>query len=155
MNNQEILNLAKKLDVAGTLEEENTWLQLKPHGIELMPVFLQLYPTFKKWQGRCSLVFHSIKFARISEEAFQLGLLACNDKSKVVRYRACSLLAYSLRNEALPVLQKIMQSFTDTDTLENARAALDAIQNKNHHFFYDRNHSGKMTWTVNPEDRSS
>ena len=35
----------------------------------------------------------------------ELGLAALNDRSRQVRYRACGLLAYALRKEALPSLQ--------------------------------------------------
>jgi hypothetical protein len=37
-------------------------------------------------------------------------------------------------------------------TVEDARAAIDAIARKNHHYFVDRTHSGRSFWVVNPED---
>jgi hypothetical protein len=34
----------------------------------------------------------------------------------------------------------------DRRTVEDANAAIDAIKSKNHYFFKDRDHSGKVRW---------
>ena len=133
--------------------EEDAWQALKTLRVGVCPHLLSAYPKFKKWQGRVSLVYHSIRYARVSEEAFQLGLLALNDRASLVRYRACSLLAYSQRKDALPHLM-LLQAHEDAKTTEDAAAAVDAILARNHHLFIDRTHSGKSFWVVNEEDRS-
>jgi hypothetical protein len=68
-----------------------------------------------------------------------------------VRYRACGLLAYSLRADALPELEPLL-GHRDQRTVEDARAAIDAIRSHNHHFFVDRGHSGRSFWEVNKGD---
>ena len=86
--------------------------------------------------------------------ASALGRKAIGDKSYMVRYRACMVLAYSLRTEAIPALQPLLQH-ADTRTREDAARALDAIQHQNHHYFVDTQHSGRSFWVVNePDDRS-
>jgi hypothetical protein len=37
---------------------------------------------------------------------------------------------------------------SDAKTVEDAKAAIDAIQNGNHHNFVDRGHSGRIFWEV-------
>jgi hypothetical protein len=151
---EQIRAAVKALDTASTSAEEVAWLELKPLGIAVVPYLVEAYASFKKWQGRTSLVFHSIRYARVSEEAFQLGLSALKDKSTVVRYRACSLLAYSMRQDALPSLTAAC-SHPDSKTVADAIAAVDAIRNKNHHLFVDRSRSGSFFWVVNDGDREA
>jgi hypothetical protein len=97
------------------------------------------------------LLFHSIRYARTSEAAFQLGVAGLRDKATLVRYRACGLLAYSLREDALPHLEELLHH-PDSKSVADAKAAIDAIRQKNHHYFIDRTHSGKSFWNVNPGD---
>lgn len=154
MTPEKIRAAVKLLDTASTSAEELAWLELKPLGIAVVPYLEDAYASFKKWQGRTSLVFHSIRYGRTSEEAFQLGLAALKDKSTVVRYRACGLLAYSLRQDALPSLTAACGN-ADSKTVADAVAAMDAIRNRNHHLFVDRSHSGSSFWVVNDGDREA
>lgn len=94
--------------------------------------------------------FFAIHDARENEDAVQLGIAALNDRSRVVRHRACSLLAYSLRDDALPYLRQLLMHH-DPSTKEDARAAIDAIEHRNHNWFVDREHTGRLTWTVDKE----
>ena len=151
MDEQEITALVKRLATTNGLEQEAAWEQLRPMQEQAIPYLLKAYPTTKKWQGRVALVVYCIRFARTSEAAFQLGLLACKDKATLVRYRACGLLAYSLRMAAMPHLVALLKH-SDAKTVEDASAAIDAIRNQNHHYFLDRSHSGRMFWRVNDED---
>jgi len=148
-----IQTLVRALESTTTRGEEDAWELLKPLGVSICPYLLTAYSTFKKSQGRVSLVFHAIRYARISEAAFQLGVLALNDRASLVRYRACSLLAYSLRKDALPYLKPLLAN-SDEKTAQDVEAAIDAIQSKNHHFFIDRGHSGSTHWVVNESDES-
>lgn len=147
MDRKEIESWIEKLASPTVSSEEEAWEVLKPLGVDLMPLFLEIYPKTRQWRGRVSMIFHAIKYARISEEAFELGILALEDKSKVVRYRACMLVAYSLRKDALPHLEKLL-SYSDNETVENSKAAIDAIRTQNHHYFIDREHSGMKKWNV-------
>ena len=150
MDDQEIAFLVKQLDTRKFLEQEAVWEKLRPLGERVLPFLLGAYPTTGKWQGRVALVFHSVRYARTSEAAFRLGLAACGDKATLVRYRACGLLAYSLRVDALPTLEALL-GHRDGRTAEDAAAAIDAIRGRNHHYFIDRGHTGHIFWRVGDE----
>ena len=151
MDSLEIQAAVQKLNTKQALDEEEAWAELRTLGIEVVPYLLRAYPSFGKWQGRVSLVYHSVKFARISEEAFQLGIQALEDRATLVRYRACSLLAYSLRRDAINPLKPLLDH-SDSKTAQDARAAIAAIRRQNHHFFIDRTRSGNTFWQVNDDD---
>ena len=147
-----ILTAVRQLDTTRSSDEEAAWSVLRPLGSEVVPLLLEAFPSFRTWQGRTALVFHTIRYARESEHAFQIGLLGCRDRSYMVRYRACGLLAYSLRADALPHLEPLL-NHRDRRTVEDASAAVDAIRSRNHHYFVDRDHSGRSFWAVNEGDR--
>jgi hypothetical protein len=152
LNQTEIRKLVKALDISNSKQAEGAWLQLKPLGEAVVPYLAEYYPLARKWQCRVALVFHSIRYARTSETAFQLGITALNDRATLVRYRACGLLAYSLRKEAIPYLKSLLKH-KDSKTVEDAAAAINAIQKQNHHYFVDRNNTGKVFWEVNQGDK--
>jgi hypothetical protein len=133
---------------------EAAWESLRVLGAAVPPYLLEAYPKAKRWQGRTALVFHAIRFARVSEAAYALGQQALGDKSYMVRYRACMVLAYSLRTDAVPALAVLLQH-ADARTREDAARALDAIRHQNHHYFVDTPHSGRSFWVVNEGDRSA
>ncbi len=151
MTEEHIRDLVRKLESSKALEEEAAWTELKPLGEAVVPYLAEGYSKMKKAPGRVSCVFHSIRYARTSDAAFRLGVAALNDRATLVRYRACGLLAYSLRSDAVPFLQALVEH-PDKETAADARAAIDAIQNRNHHYFRDRDHSGTIFWTVNKGD---
>lgn len=135
-------------------DAEAAWQVLRGLGAAVVPYLLEAYPSARRWQGRTALVFHAIRFARVSEAAFALGCQALGDKSYMVRYRACMVLAYALRPDALPALGALLQH-TDSRTREDAARAMDAIRSQNHHYFVDRDHSGRSFWVVNEADKPS
>ena len=89
--------------------------------------------------------------ARDGEAAFRLGLRALGDRSYMVRYRACMVLAYSLRPAAFPALEAL-RSHADARTREDAERAIDAFVHRNHHYFVDRDHSGQTRRVVDESD---
>ena len=131
---------------------EASWETLRTLGADVAPYLLEAYPTARRWQGRTAIVFHAIRFARTSEAAYALGLRALGDKSYMVRYRACMVVAYALRADAIPALTALQQH-ADARTREDATCALDAIHHQNHHYFVDRRHRGHSFWVVNDSDR--
>jgi hypothetical protein len=151
MTPTEIRALVLRLDRTSARDEEEAWTQLRGLGVAIVPYLLEAYRTFRKANGRVSLVFHAIRYARTSEDAFRLGIEALSDKATLVRYRACGLLAYSQRPDAIPHLQSLL-SHPDARTVEDAQAAIDSISNRNHHYFIDRDHSGRSFWQVNEGD---
>jgi hypothetical protein len=62
-----------------------------------------------------------------------------------VRHYGCTVLAYSLRKDAIPKLSLLVRH-PDQRTAADATAAIDAIKGKNHNFFIDRDHSGRVLW---------
>lgn len=151
---EEIRRRVKSLDVSDWNVNEMVWPQLAPLGVNIVPYLREAYPVFRKWQGRNVLVHHAIKFARESEDAFQLGLEALHDRSITVIYSACMLLAYSLRDDALEPLRKVL-GHKDHRVVADATAAIDAIKHRNHHYFRDRDHSGRVFLIIKPSDRQS
>ena len=152
MNNEQIRETVSRLDVKKFTDQEKPWELLRPLGVSVVPYLLEAYPEFRLWQGRLACVYHSMRYARISEAAYQLGLVALTDRATLVRYRACGLLAYSLRPEAIPALKSLLQH-PDEATQQDAAAAMKAIRKRNHHLFRDRDQTG-IQWVLNPEDQS-
>ena len=112
---------------------------------DLLPLLAEAFPQIRKSAGRASIMRYVGKFSRENEAVFGMGIVAAQDRSYAVRHYGCALLAYSLRNEALPTLS-ILLKHSDQRTVADARAAMDAIKRKNHYLFMDRDHSGKIRW---------
>jgi len=146
VNAQELLN---DLDGSGSDKEFYAINELRKLGNELPKLLLERYRTARKWQVRSSCVYHSIRYARSSNDAVELGVLALSDKSQKVRYRACMLLAYSLDKSVLSTLMKIECITSHDETLLDIRAVIDAIENQNSDYFVDRDHTGNVTLRVN------
>jgi hypothetical protein len=151
MTPERIREFVFRMDSADVHLLEDSWSELRGLKVQVCPYFLESFPLFRKWQGRVALVFHATSYARESKEAFRLGLLAIQDRSTAVRYRGCGLLAYSLDKGAIEHLSPLL-AHKDGRTVEDAAAAIHAIENRNHHFFVDRAHSGSVFWQVNESD---
>ena len=145
MHTEEIEVLLSKLDGSGSDTEFSAVTALQSTGM-LPALLLGKYQRSRAWQERASCVYHAIKFARESQEAFELGVNALRDKSKVVRYRAAMLLAISQRREAIPHLQQL-QTLGGTSAAD-AKAALQAIESGNQNLFVDRDGSGMVTLQI-------
>lgn len=138
-------DLLNSLDGSGSDQEFQAVHELRKLGDILPSLLLKQYRSSKKWQARCSCVYHSIRYSRRVDDSVRLGIEALSDKSKVVRYRACMLLAYSLNKEAIPALRELELRENDKKTREDAHAAIEAIENQNADYFVDRDHSGKVS----------
>jgi hypothetical protein len=151
MTPEEIRELVSRLDTTSQQRQEESWSRLRDLGAAVVPYLAEAFRSFRKWQGRVSLVFHCIRYARDSDHAYRLGLEALSDKSTLVRYRACGLLAYAQKPEAVEHLRPLLRH-ADQRTADDAKAAIDAIDHRNHHFFVDRTHSGRSFWQVGVDD---
>ncbi len=80
---------------------------LRVYGDRVVQFIAAEYRRSHTWEARSALLYYAIPHARTSEEAFRLGLEALHDRSYMVRYRACMILAYSLREDALRALEAI------------------------------------------------
>lgn len=145
MDDLKIRELVKSLDTTSAGDQEAAWAQLRPLGVDVVPFLADAYGSTKKAQGRVALAFHAIRYARISQSAFELGVRARNEKATLVRYRACCICAYSLRADAIPHLKELLKH-SDAKTAEDAAAAIDAIKRKKHRTVAVRAcHSGPST----------
>jgi hypothetical protein len=136
--------LLDRLDGSGS---DAAWAAIAElrHRTDLPELLLGKYRQSRRWSERAACVYCALPYARESSVALELGLLALDDKSKQVRYRATMLLAYAQRREALGPLRKLLGQGRSA---EDASAAIDAIESKNHHYFVDREHSGMMTMNI-------
>ena len=114
-------------------------------GNDLLVLLAEAFPEIRNSEGRASILRYVGRFSRESEVAFRMGIAAVQDRAYAVRHYGCAILAYSLRVDALPTLSSLLKH-TDRRTADDARAAVDAIKNKNHHFYHDRDHSGRVRW---------
>jgi hypothetical protein len=114
-------------------------------GDDLLALLAEAFPQVRKAEGRASILRYVGRFSRESEFAFTMGISAVRDRAYAVRHYGCAILAYSFRADALPTLSSLLKH-PDRRTVDDARAAIDAIKNKNHHFFHDRDHSGRVRW---------
>jgi hypothetical protein len=152
MDEAAVRTYVRQLDAQRWREQHETWLEhLHPLGSSVVPYLLEFYPAARHWLTRAHLVSRATPYARTTEEAFQLGLRACSDRSTHVRYRACELLAYAQRDEALLTLERL-RVHPDPRTGADAEAAIDALKSRNHHYWRDRDHSGRVFVFVWPED---
>lgn len=153
MDETRVRELVAAMDTTDARAADAAWDQVKPLGAAVVPYLAEAYARTRTWQGRTALVFHAIRHARTNDTALRLGIAALADRSHMPRHRACGLLAYSLRAEALEPLRTLL-AHKDGRTVEDAKAAIDAIHNRNHHLFVDRMHTGRARWIVNPEDNT-
>lgn len=112
---------------------------------DICQLLLSHFKASPKWQSRASCVYHAMRYAENDESAFLIGVLATQDRSKVVRFRAAMLLAQ--RETGIAPL-RIMQS-NYMDSAPDAAAAISAIEKKDKNLFVDRDGSGMSTWVVN------
>jgi hypothetical protein len=144
MDAKSVTERLDRLDGSGSDSELSAAEQLRQLGLELPRLLLQKFHSANAWQVRASCVYHAMKYARESDDAATLGREAVRDKSRIVRYRGSMLLSYSLRKEVLPDLESALQWWAGGPGEDDLRAAIDAIESQNHHYFIDREHTGKM-----------
>lgn len=146
-------------DIVAALDQKlpsdvgTAWNQLKvEHRPEaFIPGLVAAFPSIRNAAGRNAILFSLIGFARSHPEVVDLAVQALTDTAYMPRMQACCILAYSLRRDMVPHLRPLL-THRDRKTRDNAAAAIDAIQRKNHHYYMDRNHTGRSFWVVNPED---
>jgi hypothetical protein len=146
MQDERIETLVKAFSTSRRPEIDVAWVVADSMGDDLLTLFAEAFPRIRKSEGRASIMRYVGRFSRESEVAFRMGTVAVRDRAYAVRHYGCALLAYSLRADALPILLSLLKH-ADRHTVEDARAAIDAIESKNHNFFKDRDHSGKILWS--------
>lgn len=117
----------------------------------LVPRLIESYARVRRGSGRAAILFWLPRFARMRDDVVQLARGALHDPTCPVRSEACSILAYSLREDALRDLATLLDH-AHPKTRADAAAAIDAIRSRNHHYYVDRSHTGATFWGVNPGD---
>ena len=113
----------------------------------LIPLLTTAFPLVRRASGRAAILSRLLRYSRRYPEVASLAITALTDRAYLVREHACSMLAYSLRQEALPAL-RTLSTHSDARTRADALAATDAISQQNHHYYVDRAHSGTALWQV-------
>jgi hypothetical protein len=139
--------LLSRLDGSGSDDEWAAVMKLRERG-DFPHLLLERFRVSRAWKARSSCVYHAIRYARHDADAIAIGKEAITDKSKVVRYRGCMLLAYSQKKELLPILKHALEGTNDPVGKADLLAAVGAIEHENHNFFVDRKHSGKAKMEI-------
>ena len=145
MRDSRVDTLVRAFSKTRRAEIDAAWTIAESMGDDQLVLFSEAFPHVTKAEGRASILRYVGRFSRESEVAFGMGMEALNDRAYAVRYYGVAILAYSLRDDALPALSRLLKH-ADARTSEDAKAAIDAIKSKNHHFFKDRQHTGKILW---------
>lgn len=145
MENERVERLIEAFSRSRRSEVSDAWQIADSMGGDLMQLLAQAFPRIRKSEGRASVLRYAGRFSRESDTAFRMGMLAVQDRAYAVRHYGCASLAYSLREDSLPSLVPLLKH-PDRRTVEDAKAAIDAIKNRNHNFFKDRRHTGKILW---------
>jgi hypothetical protein len=145
MQTERVNVLVEAFSVSRRPEIDAAWEMAHSMGDDLLALLAKAFPLIRKSEGRASIMRYIGKFSRENQLVFNMGIVAVQDRAYAVRHYGCALLAYSLRNEALPTLSVLLKH-SDHRTVADARAAIDAIKSKNHYFFMDRDHTGKVRW---------
>jgi len=137
------------LDGSGSFIERNTLKDLASRG---EPVPQYLYKCFlisKKAKIRAQCIFYQFSFAQDGNKyALATGIRGLDDRAKIVRYNACKLLAYAQDKSTLVHLKNAKSSEKNSDIVSHIMASIDAIEEGNHNWFVDRDHSGLITMEV-------
>jgi HEAT repeat protein len=152
-----VTTLSEALDAAAQGNKSGVRFLLS-HGAAAVPAVVAHYAHTRRAAGRAAELFFLIRFARSDDAVFSLGLSALNDRVRDVQERALALIAHSLREDALPVLERFRQSPTLT------KAAISAIRTRHikpftdvagHLWYFDRREMGRAPWPSFADDFTS
>jgi hypothetical protein len=139
--------IAELLDARpGSQAQANAIILERTHKLDdLAPRYVEAFPLIRRYPGRMCILFSLVSYARQHAGVVELALIALHDSSRIVRHHACAALAYSQSRHVVPALRAALEH-SDAETRRHAAAAIDAIESQNHHYFADRDHSGKVFW---------
>jgi hypothetical protein len=124
LNNEKVHEYLAYLDgrsPAGMLEGIE---KLEALGVDIPNLMMKRYKISRRWADRASCVYHCMKYAKTHEDAYQLGIIALQDKSKTVRHQACMLLSAAQKKDAIEYLEELL---SDDTSRGDALAAIDAL----------------------------
>jgi len=118
----------------------------KQYGLDsLIEPYIEAFPKIRNSAGRIEILFWVTRYAKENPLVVELARFALGDRSRVVRNYACGALAYALNHESIVFLQELLDH-PEAMTQDDARAAICAIENDNHHLFADREGKGNIFW---------
>lgn len=137
--------LLSQLDGSGSDIEWNAIEQLRALP-NLPDMLLKHYSQSKSFSARAACVYHSVRYAKTSKSALELGLRAVLDRSKIVRYRAAMLLVVAQSPVAIPALEAMKEKWKASAS--DAEAAIAALNSGNPNRFVDRENTGLVTLRI-------
>ena len=102
--------------------------KLEALGVDIPNLMMKRYKFSRRWADRTSCVFHCMQYAKTNEDAYQVGIIALQDKSKTVRHQACMLLSATQKKEAIEHLEELL---SDEASRDDAAAAIYVLSNLN------------------------
>ena len=124
MNDEEAYKHLAFQDGRTSTNHQEAIAALEALGMDVPGLLAKKYMISRRWSDRAICVSHCTEYSNSNEDAFQLGIMALQDKSKIVRQKACELLAVSQRSEAIEHLRKLL---SDRALREHAQEAIDAL----------------------------
>ena len=126
MNNEGVHEYLAYLDGRSPAGMQEGIEQLEALGVDIPSLMMKRYKISRRWADRASCVSHCIKYAGTHEDAYQIGIVALQDKSRAVRHKACMLLSATQKKEAIEHLEKLLP---DKTSRNDAIAAIDVLLN--------------------------
>ncbi len=97
---------------------------LEELGVNIPRLLKKRYKLSRRWSDRALCVSHCMEYSKTNEDAYQLGIMALQDRSRTVRRRACALLLVAQNQEAIEHLEKLL---LDEALQDDALAVINAL----------------------------
>jgi hypothetical protein len=128
VNNERVHEYLAYLDGRSAAGMQEGIEKLEALGVDIPDLMMKRYKFSRRWADRASCVYHCIKYAKTNGDAYQVGIIALQDKSKTVRHQACLLLSAAQKKEAIEHLEELI---SDEASRDDAVAAIDVLLNLN------------------------
>jgi hypothetical protein len=128
VNNERVHEYLAYLDGRSAAGMQDGIEKLEALGVDIPDLMMKRYKFSRRWADRASCVYHCIKYAKTNGDAYQVGIIALQDKSKTVRHQACLLLSAAQKKEAIEHLEELI---SDEASRDDAVAAIDVLLNLN------------------------
>ena len=124
MDDEKLQKYLAYLDGRSPGSEYQAIAKLEEQGADIPKLLTKRYKVSRRWSDRALCIFHCIEYAKSNDVAYQLGIMALQDRSRTVRRRACALLSVAQNQEAIEHLEKLLLD----ETLQgDALAAINAL----------------------------
>jgi hypothetical protein len=130
LDNEKIHKYLAYLDGRAPGTELKALAKLEELGVNIPNLLMKRYKVSRRWSDRALCVSHCMAYSKYDEDAYQLGIIALQDRSRTVRRKACMLLSVAQRQEAIKHLEKLL---SDEALKGDAVAAIDALSKQCRH----------------------